>query len=94
MTFCSTAGACHSVPTPRGGGIWAGKPCYYLVGEPETIRQCIETKAVVPVSDAAKAKIIVARAERTTCNDDGLELLYPDIDTHHAVIERFKTARA
>jgi hypothetical protein len=46
------------------------------------------------VSDAGKAKIIVARAERTKCHDDGLELLYPDIETDHAVIERFKAARA
>jgi hypothetical protein len=46
-----------------------------------------------PISDAAKAKIIVARTERTKCDDEGLELLYPDIDTHYAVIERFKAAR-
>jgi hypothetical protein len=78
----------------EGGGIWAGNACYNIVGEPETIRQYVETQAVFPVSDTAKAKIIVARTERTKCNDDGLELLYPDIDTHHAVIERFKAARA
>jgi hypothetical protein len=78
----------------EGGGIWAGNACYNLVGEPEVIRQCIETQAVFPVSNAAKAKIIVARTERTKCNDDGLELLYPDIETHHAVIERFKAAHA
>jgi hypothetical protein len=78
----------------EGGGIWAGNACYNLVGEPEAIRQCIETQAVFPVSEAAKAKILVARAERTKCNDDGLELLYPDIETQHAVIERFKAAHA
>src|SRR5215471_15685952 len=58
----------------EGGGIWAGNACYNLVGEPEAIRRCIETQAVFPVSDAAKAKVIVARMERTKCNDDGLEL--------------------
>jgi hypothetical protein len=78
----------------RGGGICAGNACYNHVGDPETIRQCIKTRAVFPVSDAAKAKIIVARTERTKCDDDGLELLYPDIETHHAVIERFTAARA
>jgi hypothetical protein len=78
----------------EGGGIMAGNACYNLVGEPEAIRQCIETQAAVPVSDAANAKIIVARTERTKCNDDGLDLLYPDIETHHAVIARFKAARA
>jgi hypothetical protein len=77
----------------EGGGVMAGNACYNLIGEPEAIRECMETKAVVPVSDPAKAKIIVARAERTKCNDEGLERLYPDIDTHHAVIARFKEAR-
>ena len=63
-----------------------------MIGEPEAIRQVIETKAVVPVSEDAKAKIIVARAERTTCNNDGQELLYPDIATDHAVVNRLKSA--
>jgi len=76
----------------EGDGVFSGNACYNLVGEPEAIRQCIETRAALPVSDAAKAKIIVARAERTKCNDDGLELLYPDFETHHAVIARFKEA--
>jgi hypothetical protein len=74
----------------RGGSIMAGNACYNLVGEPEAIRQCIESRAVVPVTDNAKAKIIVARTPRTKCTDDGLELLYPDIDTHHAVVNRLK----
>jgi hypothetical protein len=77
----------------EGDGVMSGNACYNLIGEPETIRQHIEAKAVLPVSEAAKAKIIVARAERTKCNDDGLELLYPEINTHHAVIVRFKEAR-
>lgn len=71
-------------------GVFAGNACYNLVGEPEAIRQCIETRAVVPVSTDAKAKIIVARGERTRCDDEGLALLYPDIDTHHAVVNRLK----
>lgn len=74
----------------EGGGVCAGNACYNLVGDPEVIRQCIESRAVFPVTDAAKAKIIVARAERTKCNDDGLQLLYPDIETHHAVVNRMK----
>jgi hypothetical protein len=76
----------------EGGGIMAGNACYNLVGEPEVIRQCIESHAVIPVSDSAKAKIIVGRAERTKCNDDGLALLYPEIDTHHAVVSRIKSS--
>src|SRR5713101_3002923 len=74
----------------EGGGIMAGNACFNLGGDPEAIRQCIESKAIIPVRDDAKAKIIVARGDRTTCNDDGLALLYPDIDTHHAVVNRMK----
>jgi hypothetical protein len=74
----------------EAGGIFAGNACYNLVGEPEAIRSWIETRAVVPVSDSAKAKIIVARGPRTKCNDEGLELLYPDIETVHAVVNRMK----
>jgi hypothetical protein len=76
----------------EGNGVMAGNACYNLIGEPEVIRQCIEERAVLPVSEQAKAKIIVARAERTTCNDDGLLLLFPDIRTHHAVVNRMKGA--
>ena len=74
-------------------GIMAGNACFNLIGEPDTIRQCIETKALRQVTDAAKAKILVSRAPRTRCDDSETELLYPDIDTHHAVVNRFKEAR-
>jgi hypothetical protein len=74
----------------EAGGVFAGNACYNLVGDPEAIRRCIETQAVVSVSKDAKSKIIVGRAPRTTCNDDGLELLYADIETHHAVVCRMK----
>jgi hypothetical protein len=77
----------------EGNGVMAGNACYNLVGDPEAIRTCIESKAAWPVTHDAKAKIIVARADRTTCNDDGLDLLYPDIETHHAVINRMKEAQ-
>jgi hypothetical protein len=72
-----------------GGGAMHGNACYNLVGDPEAIRQCIETRAAAPISDDAKAKIIVAREEQTTCADDG-QLLYPEIETHHAVVNRMK----
>ena len=71
-------------------GVWSGNACYNLIGDPDAIRQMIESRAVVPVSDDAKAKIIFSRTERTEPNDDGLELLYPDIETHHAVVNRMK----
>jgi len=71
-------------------GVFAGNACYNLVGDPEVIRQCLETKAVLPVSESAKAKIIVAQGERTRCDNEGLALLYPDIETGHAVVNRMK----
>jgi hypothetical protein len=74
----------------EGKGVISGNACYNLVGDPAAIRDVIETKALFPVTEAAKAKIIVARSDRIKCNDDGLELLYPAIETHHAVVNRFK----
>ncbi len=74
----------------EGKGVMAGNACYNLVGEPEAIRAYIEGRAARPITDAAKAKIIVTRTDRTTCNDEGRELLYPEIDTHHAVVNRMK----
>jgi len=76
----------------EGNGVMAGNACFNLVGERDAIRHAIETKAAAPISDSAKAKIIVCGAERTACNDDGLALLYPEIDTHHAVVNRMKDA--
>jgi hypothetical protein len=75
------------------GGVFSGNACYNVVGDPEAIRDCIESLAVFPVSDTAKAKVIVAREPRIRCDDADLILLYPDIDTHHAVINRMKGAR-
>jgi hypothetical protein len=74
----------------EGGTIWAGNACFNLVGEPEAIRQAIETRAVYPVTQDAKAKIIVSRGPRTKCDDGETELLYPEIETHHAVVNRMK----
>jgi hypothetical protein len=77
----------------EAGGVFSGNACYNFVGDPDVIRAAIETKAVFPVSDGAKAKILVNRTARTTCDDSGTMLLYPDIETHHAVINRMKEAR-
>jgi hypothetical protein len=74
----------------EGGGVISGNACYNLVGDPAAIRDVIETKAISPVTDEAKAKIIVCRTDRTTCDDEGLELLYPDVETHLAVVSRLK----
>jgi hypothetical protein len=72
------------------GAVMSGNACYNLIGDPEAIRRCIETQAAIPIRDDAKAKIIVTRTARTTCDTAGQSLLYPEIDTHHAVINRLK----
>jgi len=71
-------------------GVFSGNACFNLVGDPEAIRQYIETRAAFPIAESAKAKIIVARQPRSTCDDEGTDLLYPDIETHHAVVNRMK----
>ena len=75
-------------------GVFAGNACFNLVGDPEAIRQCIETRAAFPITDDAKAKIIVSREPRTKCSDEGTELLFPEIETHHAVVNRMKETPA
>lgn len=74
-------------------GVFAGNACFNLIGDPAAIRACLETKAVFPISDSAKAKVLVGRSARTTCDDSGLELLYPTIETHHAFVNRLKKGR-
>ncbi|MFL5342449.1 MAG: hypothetical protein ACJ8F7_20075 [Gemmataceae bacterium] len=76
----------------EAGGVMSGNACYNLVGDPAAIRECIDGKAVFPVSDSAKAKIIVGREVRTKCTDEGQQLLYPEIETRHAVVCRLKGA--
>jgi hypothetical protein len=62
------------------------------VGDAEVIHKLIETKAVLPVADEAKGKIVVSRTPRTTCDHQGQKLLYPHIEVTHAVIERMKAS--
>ncbi|MFL5328951.1 MAG: hypothetical protein ACJ8C4_08535 [Gemmataceae bacterium] len=76
------------------GTIMAGNACYNLVGDPQAIRDCIEGRAVVPVSDSAKAKIVVSSVPRTRCDDSESELLFPDIDIDHAMVNRLKILSA
>jgi hypothetical protein len=76
------------------GGIFSGNACFNLVGLPSDIKAFIETKAVFPITDSSKAKVIVWPAKRTACGDSEGALLYPEIDTHHAVIERMKHGTA
>ena len=70
-------------------GVMAGNACFNLVGDPEAIRQCIETRAALPVTDDAKAKIMFQRTSHEVWRRRNRAAL-PDIKTHHAVVNRMK----
>ena len=71
---------------------FSGNACFNLVGDPAVIREWLETKQLnTSVGDQAKAKILVWPAkERDSLTIGEGTLLYPEIDTHHAVINRIK----
>lgn len=60
---------------------------------PEISRQYIEGRAVYPVTETAKAKILVSREPRTRCDASETELLYPGVETDHVVINRMQADR-
>jgi hypothetical protein len=74
----------------EGASVFSGNACFNLVGDAEAIRACLESRAVFPISDDAKAKVFVWPANRSTCGDEGVIILWPEIDTHHAVVNRVK----
>lgn len=74
----------------EAGGILAGNACCNLVGDPDAIRACLEARAVCPLTDSARARVLVSPGPRTKRDDSEVELLYPEIETHHAVINRMK----
>jgi hypothetical protein len=45
---------------------------------------------VLGVREKSAPKVIVSRGERTKCDDTECELLYPKIETGHAVVNRMK----
>jgi hypothetical protein len=73
-----------------GGGMFSGNACYNLVGDPAVIREWIETRQLNPgVGAEARAKILVWPAKRESVNVEPT-MLYPEIGTSHAVINRLK----
>ena len=73
-----------------GGGMFSGNACYNLVGDPAVIREWIETRQMNPgVGAEARAKILAWPAKRENINVEPT-MLYPEIDTSHAVINRLK----
>ncbi len=77
----------------EAGGVFSGNACFKLVGDAEAIRACLDAQAVFPLDDGTKAKVIVWPPNRSTCGDDGAVLLWPEINTSHAVVNRFKESR-
>src|SRR5262249_3236659 len=75
------------------GGVFAGNACFNLIGDPEAIRSLIETRAVLPVRAEAKGKILVSPQPQTGLSDEA-KLLHPEIETHHAVVNRLKLREA
>ena len=64
-------------------GMFRGNACFNLVGDHFTIKELIEN-AAIPVTDEQKAKIIIVD------KDNNETILYPEIGTSHAVINRLK----
>jgi|SRR6516165_9551457 hypothetical protein len=74
-------------------GVMHGNACYNLVGEAGAIRDWVENRALWPVQDETKAKILVCQQSGEFNYNPPQQLLYPDIETGHAVICRMKEAQ-
>ena len=70
--------------------MFSGNACFNLVGDLHVIKHWMENEIVFPIPDDARAKIIVYAGSRNVGNDEGAQLLYPEIRTHHAVVNRIK----
>jgi hypothetical protein len=70
-----------------------GNACYNLAGDRETIKDYIENRLLTGApSDDVKAKIIIVETDSDgwRLGRDTTSLLYPDIETGHAVVNRLK----
>jgi len=73
-----------------GGGMICGNACFNLVGDPAVIREWIETKQLnTEVDQQTKATILVWPASRPNTSVEP-KLLYPELETGHAVIDELK----
>ena len=77
------------VDTDLRVGIMRGNACFNLIGDPETLKALLDG-SIIPVTDQQKAQVVLCGLDRT-CGDDSADtLLYPEIQTGHAVINRMK----
>ena len=82
------------VPSARGGVsfCFSGNACYNLAGDADLIKDYVENRNLNgPTHDQVKAKVILVGVGPDGCRDDCLDrLLYPEIETGHAVVNRMK----
>ena len=65
-----------------GAGMIHGNACFNLVGDAATIKDLIDTKNLNTAFDRKGECLLIVDGKET--------LLYPEVETHHAVIERLK----
>ena len=63
-------------------GVMRGNACFNFVGDADTIKAILGS-AIIPLTDGQKAKCIL-------CDGDKETLLWPEIETAHAVINQMK----
>lgn len=70
---------------------FAGNACYNLVAESPEALKAILAESLLPLDDTTKAKIFFISNEQFKNRDiHNGALLHPDIETSHAVINRYK----
>jgi hypothetical protein len=72
---------------------FSGNACFNLCGDPAVIRDFVDNRNLNPIFNPnERAKIIHAGSLAEHLPGEG-ELLYPDIEIRHAVIDRIKASR-
>lgn len=76
-----------TVDTDGHGGIMRGNACFNFVGDEDKIRTTLALCAVVAITDEQRASLVL-------CTGESERLLYPEIRTPHAVVNRMKEKQA
>jgi hypothetical protein len=83
---------------PSDGISFSGNACYNLAGDREVIRDWIENRLLSgEASDEVKAKIVIVEVDgrgwRAKGHADRESLLYPDVESRSAVVNRLQETR-
>lgn len=73
----------------EASNIFRGNACYNLVGQPEIIRDYVDHKNLNP-HFKDKANIVLIDPAKSPNGEEQESLLYPELPSTHAVIERIK----